>query len=44
MSVSAMIRHNFEKVLLNFVQADIVIISTSEPNGLCYIETAELDG
>ncbi|CAF3737708.1 unnamed protein product [Rotaria sordida] len=27
-----------------FVAADIVIISTSEPNGLCYIETLELDG
>ncbi|CAF1217869.1 unnamed protein product [Adineta steineri] len=27
-----------------FVTADIFIISTSEPNGLCYIETAELDG
>lgn len=25
-------------------QADIVLISTSEPNGLCFIETAELDG
>lgn len=25
-------------------QADIIIISTSEANGLCYIETAELDG
>ncbi|CAF2372959.1 unnamed protein product [Rotaria sp. Silwood2] len=27
-----------------FVTADIVLISTSELNGLCYIETAELDG
>jgi len=27
-----------------FVTADIVLISTSEPNGLCFIETAELDG
>ncbi|CAF0838805.1 unnamed protein product [Rotaria sp. Silwood1] len=27
-----------------FVAADVVIISTSEPNGLCYIETVELDG
>ena len=25
-------------------QADIVILTTSEENGLCYIETAELDG
>ncbi len=25
-------------------KADIVLISTSEPNGLCFIETAELDG
>ncbi len=30
--------------LLFFFQADIVLISTSEPNGLCFIETAELDG
>ncbi|CAF4421969.1 unnamed protein product, partial [Rotaria sp. Silwood2] len=27
-----------------FITADIVLISTSEHNGLCYIETAELDG
>ncbi|CAF1371382.1 unnamed protein product [Adineta ricciae] len=27
-----------------FVTADIVLISTSDDNGLCFIETAELDG
>src|SRR5205814_179002 len=26
------------------IPADIVILSTSEPDGLCYVETKELDG
>lgn len=29
---------------LSLLQADIVVLTTSEENGLCYIETAELDG
>lgn len=28
----------------DFIPADVVLISSSEPEGLCYIETSNLDG
>lgn len=28
----------------NFIPADMLLISSSEPEGFCYIETSNLDG
>jgi phospholipid-transporting ATPase len=28
----------------DFIPADMILISSSEPEGLCYIETSNLDG
>ena len=28
----------------DFIPADVVLISSSEPEGFCYIETSNLDG
>ena len=33
-----------ELIRLDFIPANLVLISSSEPEGLCYIETSNLDG